>query len=159
MTEKIRNRKRRSDSRYRPKYARALREGAREKGETVPEICKLWGITEGMYKTWLQTEPKFKEAHDRSETDFKAFWGKVYREGAIGDREVDAGLLKHISKTVLGYHDKVEVKHTQEDTPRAITINILPPPKELPKLENNIIEGEIIEDAVESGDLTNTKSS
>lgn len=144
MTAKIRKRKRRIDSKYRPKFARELREGLRTDGKSKAECCQHWGITIDNYNQYLQTEPKFKEAHEIGETDWQAWWWRTYRLGASGAKPfVDAGLLKHASKTILGLVDKVEVKQETPPPVRKITINILSAPKELPK----IIDAEKVENA------------
>ncbi len=149
-------RKRRIDCKYRPKYARELREGLREDGKSVPEVCKLWGISYDNYNKWKQTIPSFAKAVDIGEIDYQAWWAKTYRQAACGEIEGNAGLLKYAATNVLGWAEKSEINSHHEEEIRIIEITQIEPP------QTRIIEHQqalqIENHASESTSSFNTKS-
>ncbi len=141
---KPKKRKRRSDCKYRPKFARELREGLRADGKSVAEVCKHFGISFDNYNQWSKTIPAFEEAVKIGEIDYQAWWAKTYREAASGEIEGNAGLLKYAASNVLGWSEKSESKVSIDEEIRVIEIVQAETPKitiiEHEKLESNASE-------------------
>lgn len=130
-------RKRRSDCKYRPKFARELRNGLRAEGMSEAEVCKHFGISKNNYNQWKNSIASFAEAVEIGEIDYQSWWAKTYRQAACGEIEGNAGLLKYAATNVLGWADKSEVKSHHEEEIRIIEITQI----EAPKL--NIIEHDL----------------
>lgn len=141
------NRKRRSDSKYRPKFSKDLRDGLRRDGKSVAEVCQIWGISRANYDQWSKSIPIFTEAVEIGNIDCEAFWTKTYRAVACGEQEGNAGLLKQAAMNEFGYTDKSEVKSHHEEEIRIIEIIAMASPvtkiiehKDAQQLEHNASE-------------------
>jgi hypothetical protein len=149
-------RKRRADSKYRPKYARELREGLREGGMSEAEVCKHFGISRDNYNQWRKSIKAWDDACKQGDLDYQSWWAKTYRDVASGEKEGNAGLLKYAATNVLGWAEKSETKSHHEEEIRIIEITQI----EAPKI--NIIEHENVEqieyDASESTSSVNPQS-
>lgn len=134
---KPKKKKRRSDSKYRPKFARELREGLRADGKSIAEVCRYFGISFDNYNQWFKNIPEFERAVKIGEMDYQSWWAKTYRDVASGLQEGNAGLLKYAATNVLGWAEKTESKSHHEEEIRIIEITQI----ESPKI--NIIEHEV----------------
>ncbi len=149
-------RRRRSDSKYRPKFARELRNGLRENGMSEAEVCKHFGISKDNYRQWKKSIPAFAKAVEIGDIDFEAFWDREFREVATGQKEGNAGCMKvavaHFNNYIT---DKTQSNVNIDEEIRIIEITQI----EAPKI--NIIEHQEIQQieyASESTSSTNPKS-
>ncbi len=118
--------KKHGNSKYRPKYAKDLRNGLRKDGKSLEEVCCLWGVTMMAYSAWRKTHPIFEEAHHIGEQDKTSWWRQVQREVASGARPGNAGVINLALKNEAGYTDKQEVHNTHEERISTIKIEMLP---------------------------------
>lgn len=128
---KPKKRKRRIDSKYRPKFARELREGLRADGMSKSEVCVHFGISLNNYNQWEKSIPAFAEACAIGERDYQAWWAKTYRQAACGEIDGNAGLLKYAATNVLGWAEKSESKVSIDEEVRIIEIIEVTPPKRI----------------------------
>lgn len=138
---------------YKKKYAQELKDGlrrypdispnGREYGWSIERICARWGITEKTYHNWRAEFKSFDEACEIGERDFKLYWLDKIEDGVNQGKAANGSLLKLVAANVLGWSDKKEVKHENEDNKiTAINITMLAPPEKQPQLPqpDNIID-------------------
>lgn len=128
-------------SKYKPSYAKKLRDGLRATGMSIWEVCREFGITEKTYYNWKAEYTSFADACEIGERDYKIFWHKQYIEGLDGSK--NGQLLKFAAANNLGWSDKKTVETKTETQIQKIEIEVLPTPerKELEQKEsNNIID-------------------
>lgn len=118
--------KKHGNSKYRPKYAKDLRNGMRKDGKSIEECCSIWGVTDTAYYSWIKTFPTFAEAHKIGEQDKTSWWRLLQREVASGVRPGNAGVINLALKNEAGYVDKQEVAHTHEEQITTIRIEHIP---------------------------------
>lgn len=111
---------------YKPRFAKQLADGMRKDGLSIVECCAVWKITEATYYNWKKNYPKFAEACEIGERDFKMWWAARYREGATGQAPCNAAMMNRMATNVLGWTDKVEVTNKHEEQLHTIQIEMLP---------------------------------
>jgi len=131
------------NSKYRPKYAKDLRNGLRKDGLSIEEVCSIWGVTVNAYNGWRKTFEKFEEAHLIGEQHKIAWWRQVQRDVACGKTNGNAGVINMALKNEAGYVDKQEVEHKHEEQIRTIKIEMLPTREQLSL--GAVLEGEYAE--------------
>lgn len=109
-----------------PRYSKYLLAGLREGGMYIAEVCKEWGITVPTYNRWVESYPKFKEAHEAGERDFNCFWADAFRKTATGEMPGNGPMLQLAAKNYLGMVDKQEVHSTSDEKITTINIQVLP---------------------------------
>ena len=115
------------NSKYRPKFAKDLRNGLRKDGKSIEEVCCLWGVTTTAYNAWIKTFPTFAEAHQIGEQDKTSWWRLVQREVASGARPGNAGVINLALKNEAGYVDKQEIEHKHDEQITTIRIEHIQP--------------------------------
>lgn len=140
-------------SKYRPKFAKELRNGLRRNPDvycgteylmSIERICWRWGITAKTYWNWVNEFTSFREAHEHAEIDFIVMCQEwVTKEGMKG-KHANSILTKYLMSNIgSGMADKKEITQTiDENKIHKIQIEILTPrlaPAEVPTL-NNIID-------------------
>lgn len=121
--------KKHGNSKYRPKFAKDLRNGLRKDGKSIEEVCCIWGVTVTTYNGWIKTFPMFAEAHQIGEQDKTSWWRLMQREVASGARPGNAGVINLALKNEAGYVDKQEVAHTHDEQITTIRIEHIQPAK------------------------------
>jgi len=121
--------KKHGNSKYRPKFAKDLRNGLRKDGKSIEEVCCLWGVTISAYNGWIKAHPTFAEAHQIGEQDKTSWWRLMQREVASGVRPGNAGVINLALKNEAGYVDKQEVAHTHDEQITTIRIEHIQPPQ------------------------------
>lgn len=135
-------------AKYRPKFARELRDGLRKNGWSIAECCLHWKVSVGTYYNWIEAHPKFAEAATVGELDAAAWWHRLNRDVASGVEKGNAGLIQFALKNIEGINwaDKVEVNNTYDEQVHTLNINVLPSYDERMLIE----EGEVVEhDSIE----------
>lgn len=135
-------------TKYKRKYAKALKEGLREDGKSIAEVCSLWGISETCYHNWCKERPDFKEAHEQGDRDKKAWWFKLQRKVASGESAGNAAVINFALKNEAEYVDKQEVHNTHEEQIHTLVIKTLP----------SYTQGKVIEHDSTIGNLPHTES-
>lgn len=115
------------NSKYRPKFAKDLRNGIRKDGKSLEEVCNIWGVTIHAYQNWIKTFPTFAEAHQIGEQDKTAWWRQIQRKVASGETSGNAGVINLALKNEAGYVDKQEVAHTHDEQITTIRIEHIQP--------------------------------
>jgi len=115
-----------TNSKFRPKYSKQLRNGLRADGKSIREICSIWGITKRTYENWRKAHPSFEEAHEIGENDKASWWHKTQRSAATGEIQGNATLISQALKNECDYVDKVEVHNTHDEKITTIRIEMLP---------------------------------
>jgi len=115
------------NSKYRPKFAKDLRNGLRKDGKSLEEVCNIWGVTMTAYNNWIKAHPTFAEAHQIGEQDKTAWWRVVQREVASGARPGNAGVINLALKNEAGYVDKQEIEHKHDEQITTIRIEHIQP--------------------------------
>jgi len=130
--------KKHGNSKYRPKFAKDLRNGLRKDGKSIEEVCSEWGVTTTAYYNWVEAHETFKTAHAIGEQDKTAWWRKLQRSVASGARRGNAGVINLALKNEANYVDKQEVHNSHEEKITTIKIEMLPPRET--KQIGNVIE-------------------
>lgn len=150
-----RTRKRRSDTKYKEKYAKDLRSGIRyKKGYSVVELCRKWRISYQTYLNWVARYPEFADAHELGKVDYASFWHEKHRGITLGEIDGQGGQAeKYMNNVDLINWNEPKVKEEDDKEVRSITINIIPaPPRpeltQQPQESPVIINGELIENNV-----------
>lgn len=115
---------------YNRKYCKQLTRGLRADGLSIEEVCQMWGICRSTYNYWVDTHPEFATAHEFGKRDFVAYWHKLTRQVAAGEKKGNAGVLCFSMKNAegVGWKDKVEVDNVSDEQIKQINISILPAP-------------------------------
>ena len=113
-------------NKYRPLFAKQLKQGLRKKGWTIDECCEHWNVARGSYYYWVKNNPKFAEAAELGEVHYAAYWSRKYRAVAMGEEKGNAGLLVFGAKNVMGWAEKTETHITHDEQVKTLNINILP---------------------------------
>lgn len=138
-------------TKYRPRFAKYLREGLRlseyEDKRTgkcyswsIDRICHAWGITRTTYNAWVAEFASFREAHEIGERDYRMYWMQKLEE-AVHDKGKSTSALKLAAYNVLGWSDKPIPQETvTENRIGSINITMIAPPAQddVPKLSNVI---------------------
>ena len=133
---------------YRPRYARQLREGLRAQGLSVEQVCQLWKITRGTYEYWKQNNPDFEEAHEHGERDFSAFWYSIAVKQATGEMRGYPNHTQFVLERLTNIQLRREEKQREADSPvHTINIRIIEPPA-LEHRTDGVIEGELLETSI-----------
>lgn len=122
-------------SKYRPLFAKQLKNGLRKNGWSIEECCMHWNVSRGSYYYWVKNNPKFAEAADIGETHAAAYVAKEYREVMSGEKRGNAGLLVFAAKNVMGWAEKTETHVTHDEQVKTLNINILPRHNERKQIE------------------------
>jgi len=131
---------------YNKKYAKALMNGARIDGLSIPELCQQWHITRTTYNYWVANVEEFKAAHEYGVRDCSAWWQKLNRDVACGKTRGNAGVLNFAMKNVdgVGWQETVAASlHTDKEV-HTININVLQP-RQLMLPEETIQDVKVIE--------------
>jgi transposase-like protein len=116
-------------SKYKKKYAKQLLDGARKNGESIEELCQMWGVTRPTYYAWLQKYPEFRAAAEHGERDVIAYWNKLHRMVSQGQIKGNASCINFAMKNVQGINwaDRVEVDNKQEQRINRIEVEVIQP--------------------------------
>lgn len=133
-----------SESKYKPKYAKQLKNGMRANGKSIEECCVEWGVSRNLWYKWEKAHPKFREAVEMAETQYNAWFMTKYRQGMTGDVKMNAGMMVFAAKNVLGWAEKAETHVIHEEQVHRVQIERLPSYEERKALQTNIIDAEII---------------
>ena len=128
--------KKHGNSKYRPKYAKDLRNGMRKDGKSIAEVCNIWGVTKIAYDGWRKTFPTFEHAHQIGEQDKQAWWFQIQRKVASGEQAGNASIINFALKNENDYVDKSEVHNTHEEQITTLRIEVHKPMANI----GNIIE-------------------
>jgi len=112
-------------TKYRPKFAKELRNGIRREGLTIEDCCEKWGTTRQTYYNWLDAHKEFAIAHEFGERDFHNYWTDIARQAATGQKKVNAGVLNLVLANFLGFSTKVESKSINEEQIHTINIKVI----------------------------------
>lgn len=142
-------------SKYKPKYAKELKNGIRRNPDvycgreylcSIERLCWKWGITPRTYYNWVDEFTSFQEAHEIGERDFIVCCQELVEDGMKLGKQANAVLTKFYMQNIgSGMSDKKEITQTiQESKIHRIEIEVLTPqPVALPepeKVPNNIID-------------------
>ena len=83
-------------------------------GESVAEVCGVLNITRETFYQWVKNKPDFAEAYQRGRLLSEAWWQKLGRAGALGQKPVNPTIWIFNMKNRFGWADKKEIK--QETT-------------------------------------------
>lgn len=138
--------KKHGNSKYRPKFAKDLRNGLRKDGWTIQECCRHWKVTKTAYDGWIKTYAPFAHAHELGEQDYQCWWAERYRNTATGIEPGNAAMMNLAAKNILGFVDKQEVHNTHEEAITTLRIEVYKPNGILldGRESNNIIDAEPI---------------
>ena len=128
-------------SKYKPSYAKKLRDGLRANGMSIWEVCREFGISEKTYYNWKAEYTSFADACEIGERDYKIFWHRQYIEGLDGSK--NGQLLKFAAANNLGWSDKKTVETKTETQIQKIEIEVLAAPEAKAlesKVDDNIID-------------------
>lgn len=112
---------------YKTKYAKALKNGARRDGMSIDELCQVWGVSRTAYYNWCAEYPEFAAADEIGNRDAMAWLHKLNRDVMSGKVKGNAGTIIFAMKNLAGWKDKSEVSTTTTEAVRTININVLPP--------------------------------
>lgn len=148
--EPVKQRRRRSDKKYDEKFTKQLMSGIRYTEKlTIAHLCMRWGVCWKTYHNWIERYPEFARAHSHGETHYHAYlMDKLH--GSLEGEKVNAATLQFALTNVLGWATKNTVSVSGDEAIGAITINILEAPqqKSLPQLDEDCIEGEVVDNVV-----------
>lgn len=138
----------RKDTKYLRKFSQQLLSGIRYKeGLSVDELCRRWRISRTTFYDWIGSIPEFKNAFEISKTDYAAWWQELNKKTASGEVKGNAGCIIFALTNIEGinWSNKVDVKNTNEEEVKKITIELLPG---RPQTLEHIVEGEIVQDNI-----------
>ncbi len=152
MTKPLpKQRRRRSDKKYDEKFTKQLMGGIRyTQHMTVAHLCMKWGICNATYFNWVDRYPEFARAHEHGKAHYEAYIHDCAHGIMDGSQKGNAAMLQFYLTNVAGWATKSTVEMKADESIGAITINILESPKPLmlEELEDDTIEGEIVDNVV-----------
>lgn len=138
------------ESKYRPKYAKALEQGMCKDGTSIEKCCREWKITRVTYNAWIEKYPRFAKAAELAKLDRAIWWQDLNMKVASGDAKGNAGLIQFALKNIEGINwaDKVEVNNHFDEEVKTINIKMLAPNNMqfLEHDDDSILDAEIIHD-------------
>lgn len=126
-------------SKYKKKFAKQLLSGLRANGESIVEVCRMWGISPLTYTAWIAAHKDFAHAAEIGQMDCASWWHQKHRAVSSGAQPGNASCLNFGMKNVdnVKWVDKSETHITHDEQIRTIRIEMLPP-----RNETRIIEHE-----------------
>lgn len=120
-------------SKYKPKYARQLKNGLCRDGKSVEECCQEWGVTVKTYYDWIEKYPAFARGHELAAIDRRSWWERIGRLAVMGEIKTNAAIYNFTMANLHGWSNKTINENVNESI-GTININVLPAPKQEEKL-------------------------
>lgn len=83
-----------------------------QNGEAVEEVCADWDISKETFFQWVKHKPEFAEAYSRARMKSVAWWIRLGKDGAIGNKQVNPAIWIFNMRNRAGWTDKVETEIT-----------------------------------------------
>lgn len=137
-----------AEKKYKPSFTKQLKDGLRKEGLSIEECCDMWGISRALWYVWIKKYPKFAEAAEFAETQYRAWFQRAYRAGMTGAVKMNAGMMKFAAANILEWREKAETSVIHQEQVHTLNINVLPTYEQRLALEQSraTIEGEIVEE-------------
>ena len=106
---------------YKKQFAEDLPKMFRN-GESVAEVCVQLGVSRDSFYYWVNNYPEFKEAYDLGKLHSEAWWSKLGRAGALGERKIQPAVWVFTMKNKFGWRDQPE-PDSSESAGQELNIN------------------------------------